>query len=176
MANLIAKSPAEGMLPVEAGNCRLEERSHEAITWVAPLEGREAAVGKALGLEFPAPGRMTGGGGLRAVWSGPGQALILGPPVRPEGAAVADQSSAWAILELSGGAARDTLARLTPLDIRDAAFLEGASARTLLGHMTACISRTGAETYEIMVFRSMTRTAVHEILRAMKGVAGRASL
>lgn len=172
MAKLIAKSPAEGLLPVEVGDSRLDEMHHEAITWVAPLDGHEAV----LAFAFPAPDRMTGGGGRRALWSGSGQALVLGPPLHPEGAAVADQSSAWAVLALSGPAARDVLARLTPLDLRDAVFPEGASARTLLGHMTAGICRTGPETYEIMVFRSMTRTAVHEIARAMKGIAGRAAL
>ena len=174
MARLVARTPAEGLLPIETGACRLEERLYEAITWVAPFEGREADVDRALGLAFPGPGELTGEGNHLALWVGPGQALILGPPVAPEGAAVADQSSGWAVLTLSGEAARDVLARLTPLDLRDTAFPEARTARTLLGHMTASLTRIGPLTYEIMVFRSMTATAVHEIARAMKGVATRA--
>lgn len=176
MARLIAKSPAEGLLPVETGTCRLAERLYEAITWVAPFDGQEEAVGRSMGIAFPAPGQMTGEGNHLAIWIGSGQALILGPPVAPPGAAVADQSAGWAVLTLSGASVRDVLARLTPLDLRDAAFPEASTARTLIGHMTASVSRIGPETYEIMVFRSMARTAVHEITRAMKGVAARAAL
>lgn len=176
MASLIAKTPAQGLLPVEIGGTRLEERLYDAITWVAPFDGQDDAVASAIGLPFPAPGQTTGGGDRRAVWAGPGQALILGPAVAPEGAAHADQSSGWAVLSLTGPAARDALARLTPIDLRDASFPEAATARTLLGHMTVSLTRTGPETYEIMVFRSMTRTAIHDLTRAMKGVAARAAL
>lgn len=176
MARLIAKTPAEGMLPIQIGDCRLEERLYEAITWVAPFDGHETAVGKEIGLALPGPGQMTDGGNHLALWTGPGQALVLGPPVAPRNAAVADQSSAWVVLTLSGAAARDVLARLTPLDVRDTAFPEASTARTLVGHMTASLSRIGPRTYEIMVFRSMTRTAIHEIARAMKGVTARAAL
>lgn len=176
MARLIPKTPAEGLLPVTIGPCRLEERLYEAITWVAPFEGKAAAVGKAIGIVFPEPGQVTGEGHHLALWVGPGQALVLGPPVAPPGAAVADQSSAWAVLTLTGPTAAEILARLTPLDLRDAAFPEASTARTLIGHMTASLTRIGPETYEIMVFRSMTRTAVHEITRAMKGVDARTGL
>ena len=65
------------------------------------------------------------------------------------------------------------LARLTPIDLRDSAFPKGATARTVIGHMTGSITRTGADTYAIMVFRSMAKTAVHELERAMRGVAAR---
>lgn len=176
MARLIAKTPAEGLLSIETEGARLEERLYEAITWVAPFDGNEAAVGRAIGLPWPNPGEITGENLHIALWCGPGQALILGPAVQPKGAAVADQSSAFAVLTLSGPSARDVLARLTPLDLRDAAFPEARTARTLIGHMTASLSRIGPETYEIMVFRSMAKTAVHEIARAMEGVAARAGL
>lgn len=176
MASLIAKTPADGLLPVEIGETRLEERLYDAITWVAPFDGEADAVARAIGLPFPAPGQMTGGGNHLALWTGPGQALVLGPPVAPEGAAHADQSSGWVVLTLTGPAARDVLARLTPIDLRDASFPQAATARTLLGHMTVSLTRIGPETYEIMVFRSMTQTAVHDLTRAMKGVAARAAL
>ena len=173
MADLVSKSPALGLLPVEAGNTRLDECRYDAITWVAPYDGQEEAVGRSLGFAFPGPNETTGQDGARAIWVGPSQALVLGGAVSPEGAAVADQSSGWAVLELSGADARDVLARLTPVDLRDGAFPAGATARTVIGHMTGSITRTGADTYEIMVFRSMAKTAVHELERAMKGVAAR---
>ena len=176
MARLIAKTPADGMLPREIGTCRLEERLYEAITWVAPFDGQSEAVGKSIGLGFPEPGQVTGEGNHLALWAGPGQAFVLGPAVAPAGAAVADQSSALTVLTLTGADARAVLARLTPLDLRDTAFPEASTARTMLGHMTASVTRIGSDSYEIMVFRSMTHTAVHEITRAMKGVTARAAL
>ena len=176
MARLVAKTPAHDLVPVEIGTCRLTEKVYEAITWVAPYDGMANAVSEAIGLPFPGPGQMSGGGPHLALWVGPGQALVLGAPVAPDGAAHADQSSGWAVLMLSGAQARDVLARLTPLDLRESAFPENRTARTLLGHMTASLTRIAPQKFEIMVFRSMANTAVHEIARAMKGVAARADL
>ena len=173
MAELVSQSPAHGLLPIEAGSTRLDERRYDAITWVAPYDGQGEAVGKSLGFAFPGPNETSGQDDARAIWVGPSQALVLGTAVSPEGAAVADQSSGWIVLELSGADARDVLARLTPVDLRDGAFVERATARTVIGHMTGSITRTGADTYEIMVFRSMAKTAVHELERAMRGVAAR---
>lgn len=176
MARLLSKTPAQGLLPIQIGTCRLTETVYEAITWVAPWDGKTEAVAKAIGLPFPEPGRLTGGGLHLALWVGPGQALVLGPPVAPKDAAHADQSSGWAVLTLTGAHARDVLARLTPLDLRDSAFPETRTARTLIGHMTASLSRIASDGYEIMVLRSMAKTAVHEFTRAMKDVAARETL
>ena len=51
-----------------------------------------------------------------------------------------------------------------------------APYRTLLGHMTASITRVDATTYDLMVFRSMAQTLVHDLTRAMKGIAARHTL
>jgi sarcosine oxidase subunit gamma len=98
---------------------------------------------------------------------------VLGATVSPDGAAVADQLSGWTVLELSGDNARDVLARLAPIDLREGALPEGATSRTVIGQMTGSMTRTGVDIYEVMVFRSMAGTAVHELERAMKGVAAR---
>lgn len=175
MARLIAKSPFEALLPVEVAGCVLSEVQSEAITSVAPFAGQEEAVSAALlsaiGAGFPAPDRMTSADGVRIVWTGRAQAMVLGPAVAPAGAAVTDQSDAWAVVALDGSIARQVLARLVPIDLRDRAFPDGASARTMLAHMTCTLMRTGAERYEIMVFRSMAATAVHDLSVAMKSVA-----
>ena len=177
MANLIAKAPMGDMDPITHGSVTLHELPMAAITWVAPFRGREAAVAAALekstGVGFPDPNRVLGDGAVRAVWAGPGQALVLGAVVAPDGAAVADQSDAWAIFALDGAGAADVLARLTPVDLRDAALPVGAAARTLLFHMTATLMRTAADRYEILVFRSMAASAVHELDTAMRRVAAR---
>ena len=182
MARLLSRTPAESALPeaLSIGNVRIEERPEEAITWVAPLDGQERAVSAALkaahGLTFPKPGKVTRAKGLRALSTSPGQALILGAEVTVDGAALADQGAAWCIVEVSGEGARDVLARLTPVDLRDAAFPTHTTARTLIGHMTASLMRTGARSWEIMVYRSMAATLVHDLTRAMKHQAARAAL
>ena len=182
MARLLARTPAEAALPraLSIGETRIDEATPDAITWVAPFDGRAKDVSTALkaktGLTFPKPGKVTRAKAARALWCGPGQALVLGPSVAIDGAACVDQSDAWTILTLSGGDARAVLARLTPVDLRDAALPVDATARTLIGHTTASLTRVGESSWEIMVFRSMASTLVHDTTRAMRHVAARAEL
>lgn len=175
MARLIAKTACSGLLPIETGTVGMSEMLPEAITLVAPFDGQEKAVSEALkstiGAAFPAPGRATGKAGARIVWSGLGQALVLGPPADVPGAAISDQSDAWACIVLEGANVPAVLARLCPLDLRESSFKRGHAARTLLGHMTCLILRSGVARYELLVFRSMARTAIHELARAMTSVA-----
>lgn len=174
MGNLIAKPPCDGLLPVATGALQLSEGVYETITSVAPFKGKDALVSKALkaaiGAALPAPNRATGKADARVVWSGLGQAMVLGPAVAPAGAAVTDQTDAWACLALEGPDAAAVLARLTPLDLRDSQFKRGHAARSLLGHMNCLFLRSGVARYEMLVFRSMAQTAVHELSRAMQSV------
>lgn len=177
MASLIATPPARGLgLPLAVPGARLSEVDPGPVTSVAPHRGREAAVARTLGAAFPSPGRVERIGEARLAWVGPGRALLIGRPP-PDGlaadAAVVDQSDAQAVLLLEGPRARDVLARLVPLDLRDAAFPEGATARTLANHMAVTLSRVGPDGYEVMGMRSMAATLVHEIGTAMRGVAAR---
>ncbi len=175
MVKLIAKSPCDGLLPVTHGSLTLAEIDYGAITSVAPFKARDkevsAALKDAMGAGLPGPNRALGRSDARVVWSGLGQALVLGPAVAPKGAAVVDQSDAWACLALDGDGAADVLARLTPLDLRDGVFKRGHAARSLLGHMTCLFLRTGTARFEMLVFRSMAGTAVHELSEAMISVA-----
>lgn len=178
MAELTSITPCAGILPLTIGSVTLTEEAPEAITSIAPLKGQTDAVSAMLkdtvGAAFPAPNKATGKAGARAVWSGQGQALVLGPSPDPiTGAAMTDQSDAWAVMTLEGAAAREVLARLVPLDLRPDAFKTGHAARTLLGHMMAVLFRTGADRYTVMVFRSMAATAVHDFKTAMEAVAAR---
>ena len=174
MVKLLAKSPAHGVLPVTRGTLKLSDCSPDIITSIAPFKGQEAAVSKALkaaiGLELPAPNRSGVKDGVRLVWSGLAQVFLLGARVNIEGAALTDQSDAWACLALRGAGAADVLARLSPLDLRDSHFEIDHVARSLLGHMNALFVRTDTDRFEILVFRSMAQTAVHELTRAMESV------
>ncbi|RBI82795.1 sarcosine oxidase subunit gamma [Rhodosalinus halophilus] len=176
-------SPCAGLLPLRSGTVRLAEVDPGRITSLMPGPGQAAALDRALsethGLGWPAPGQaiLSQRGGV--VWTGLDQAMLMGPapdPALARHAALTDQSDAWAVADLSGGDGPEVLARLVPVDLRPQAFAEGATARTLLGHMTASITRTGPETLRIMVFRSMARTLVHDLHAAMDAVAARRGL
>jgi len=82
-----------------------------------------------------------------------------------------DQSDSWAVVRLQGAAAQAVLARLTPLDIRSTVFKRGHTARSSLQHMNVSITRVGLQAFEIMAFRSMAKTLVHDICCAMRSVA-----
>lgn len=179
MPSLIEKSPGEGLLPVTAAGVTLTEAPPARITSVAPFAGQEKAVAaalKALGLGWPKPGRALAKEGATILWAGRDQAFLIGaaPDGLPGLAALTDQSDGWARLHLDGPGAEAVLARLVPLDLRPAAFPEGAAARSGLNHMMMVLHRAGPERFEIMVFRSMAASAVHELTRAMQALAARA--
>ena len=177
MANLVEMTPCRGMEPVTIGTVTLSEVLPGRITSLSPLKGASRDMMKQRhGMAFPAPNRATGRAGARAIWSGRDQAMLVGPTPAPELAeafAMTDQSDAWAILRLEGAGWRDVLARLTPLDLREGVFKRGHTARSQLGHMNMSLTRTGRDVVEIMVFRSMAETALHELTGAMTGLAAR---
>lgn len=166
MVELTARTPADGMLPLEIGRSRLSEVVTPAITWVKVLNGGR--------LQMPAPGRVLDDGERRWLSVGPGQAMALGAPLSADpGVAISDQSDAWALLRLEGPDTRDVLARLTSIDLRASRFGVGQTARTLLGHMSASITPVAEDAFDVMVFRSMAASAVHDLKRAMDGIAER---
>ena len=178
MAKLIAQPPLREGLPFGAGTTVLRAPGAGVITSLAPFDGAEAALSGALkaahGLAFPEPGRATGGDAARCVWTGRGQAMLMGPAPGAglaKHAALTDQSDAWALFRLEGRDAAAVLARLMPIDLRPAVFATGHSARTLLGHMACSVTRAEEAGFDIMVMRSMAQSALHELTAAMKSVA-----
>jgi sarcosine oxidase gamma subunit len=168
--NLISKTALHGQTPVTHAGTTLAEVDLGQITSVACFPGQKEAVTKALG-SFPAPN--TNADGL--CWTGPEQAFLIGRPAPDLNglAAVTDQSGGWAALRLSGPAAAEALMRLVPLDLRK--FGAGQAARAPLGHMQMVLMGQG-DGFLILVFRSMARTAWHEIEAALKMLAARKGL
>ena len=127
-------------------------------------------------LALPKPRRSTGKGDVRCIWFGRDEVLLAGPAPHSDlakHAAVVDQSDAWAAVSLSGEAADDVLARLVPVDLRIRHFKSGHTARTMVQHMTASVTRIGDNSFLILVFRSMAGTLVHDLKSAMEAVAAR---
>lgn len=179
MVDLTATTPCGDLLPLSHGRAELQEADLGVLTSLSPF-GEEAALAAALqehhGVGWPAPNRTTGGDQARCIWFGRGEALLIGPApaaALADHAAVVDQSDGWAAFSLKGEDAVDVLARLVPVDLRARAFATGETRRTLLGHMTVSITRTGAEEFLILGFRSMAQTLVHEVSQAMETVASR---
>jgi sarcosine oxidase subunit gamma len=162
--------------PAARGQATLALADLGTMTSIAPFPGQEAAVSAALtglGLTFPAPNAVVAAQGARIVWTGRAQAFLIGAeaPDLAGLAATTDQSDGWVALSLTGTAAADVLARLVPLDLR--AMAVGRAARSALGHMPLILWREEAG-FILMTFRSMARTAWHEVLVAMEGVEARA--
>ncbi|MEP2782973.1 MAG: sarcosine oxidase subunit gamma [Pseudoruegeria sp.] len=177
MAELIAKTPCGDFLPVTRGALELKEAEPVSMTALARFDNQDAATDKILseahGVGFPAPGQCTRQGNVRALWFGPDQAMLIGPAPAAslrDCCAVTDQSDAWCRVHLTGEGAEQVLARLVPIDLRLSTFGIGAVARTEVFHMAAVISRLSDAVFEIMVFRSMAETLVHDLDVAMKSV------
>lgn len=177
MPELIAKSALEGQR-LTVGTVTLAEVDVGKVTSVAGFPGGAKAVAKGLktlGLAMPEPNTFVEKKGARIVWTGRDQAFLVGVvPTALEGAAVTDQTDGWTVLGLSGTGAVDVLARLVPMDLRLAAFPVGRAVRTQLNHMNVVILRVSDYAFEIMAFRSMARTAWHEVETTMHMVAARA--
>ncbi len=179
MARLIASTPCAGLLPRTIGAVTLTEVMLGPVTSVAPFRDKSEAVTAALaveGLRFPTPGETLTSGPARIIWAGHGRALLCGvePPLALSAlAALTDQTDASATVRIDGDQAQAVLARLVPVDLRQQIFPEGATARTIVGHMTASVTRVGPLAFEVMVMRSMAATLVHELSEAAIGVAAR---
>jgi sarcosine oxidase subunit gamma len=174
---LIAK-PAVDHTALTFGSCTLTPVDLGPITSVALFPGQEKAAAKALkplGLTFPAPNTLSHKDGSMLVWTGREQAFLIGVEAPDFGAsaAVTDQSGGWSALRLTGAKAHDVLMRHVPLDLRLHAFPVDRAVRAPSGHMSAVLLRESDESFLVLTFRSMARTAWHELETALRTVAAR---
>jgi heterotetrameric sarcosine oxidase gamma subunit len=98
-------------------------------------------------------------------------------------AAVADQSSGYAILRLTGPKLRETLAKILPIDLHSRAFQPGDVASTTASHVGATLWRLqdapdGSPVFEIAVFRSLAGSFWHCLASSAAefGLLGQASV
>lgn len=178
VADLNETSACAGLLPLSIGRFTVEERLPGVLTSLSAFD--PVAMGKALekahGVAWPVPKRSTGKAKARCLWFGLREVLLLGPTpdvALAKHGAVVDVTDGWAVVEVSGTGVEDVLARLVPVDVRSTTFKRGHTVRTKLGHMNASITRVGADAFEILVFRSMATTLVHDLKRAMESVMAR---
>ncbi|MEO0485232.1 MAG: sarcosine oxidase subunit gamma [Pseudomonadota bacterium] len=169
MVRLIARSAAQDLLPIEGPGVRVEEAAFAPLTSLAGDIG--GALKAAHGLDLPAPGQVASDGVRHCLWFGRAHWMLIGVEGdAPFAGTVTDQSDAWCRVVMSGARAAEALSYLTPIDLRDGAFPVGVLARTQIKHLNASIWRREAKVYELMAFRSMAVTLVHDLKEAMRSL------
>ena len=178
MGNLSPCTPLEHLLPLTIGALTARENAPRRITAILPFRGKDetlrTALKKAHDLSLPAPGKITQKAGMRLVWAGRDQVLLIGakPASRTlaPSAALEDQSNAWAVIRLQGEGPANALARLCPVDLRASVFKQNHVVATEFAHIPALITRAPSGV-EIMVGRSFVKTAVERLSDARESVA-----
>jgi sarcosine oxidase subunit gamma len=142
-----------------------------------------AALHEGFGLDLPLRPGCTVAGALELVWAGPGQWLALDAArdgiarfgfardlaTRLDVAAsVTDLTGARAVLRLSGPCARDTLAKLVPIDLDESVFPPGAAALTMASHVGVTLWRPAPNAWDIACYRSFGESLAHHLLEAAR--------
>jgi sarcosine oxidase, subunit gamma len=106
------------------------------------------------------PGTLTRTGDRLALWLGPDEWLLVGPPgsrFEPAGAgSIVDVSAARTTIEISGDRARDLLAHGCALDLHPSVFPEGRCAQTMLAQAQVILVHVDG-VYRVLVRSSYAR-------------------
>lgn len=124
----------------------------------------------ALSLDMPSQGRITKGGERACAWMSPDEVLILLPydqvaqalgvlAAKLAGAhhLAVDVSDARAVFTLTGAAAREVLAKLTPADLAPGVFGAGQVRRSRVAQVAAAFWMDDAGVFTLVCFRSVAR-------------------
>ncbi|WP_214368638.1 sarcosine oxidase subunit gamma [Pseudonocardia sp. H11422] len=139
--------------------------------------GFAGAVGVALPVE---PGTTSAGTGVEALWLGPDEWLLVGPPgteaeltarvqaaVGDEHASVVDVSAQHTTLLLAGPRARDVLAHGCSIDLHPRVFGAGRCAQTMLARARVVLVADGPDALRVVVRSSYARYLADWLLDAM---------
>ena len=107
---------------------------------------------------------------------GPGQWFVIGdaplpaaeifgktPPLDGK-ASMSDQGHGRVRIGISGASVEAVLAKGTAVDLAVSNFPVGHSAMTLIGHISALISRTGEDRFELLVLRGFAASLWDELI------------
>ncbi len=185
MVKLQEKSAfADQGLPFEAGGITVTGIDLAEMISVSPQTGMQDQVSKtlekAVGVGLSDIGKWQAAGDVTVIWTGRGQWFVVGPEglsdklAKLSGrAGMTGQADGWAVAQVTGKGALEVMARLCPLDFE--AMQVGDAARSEFQHMQSVI-RVIEGGFEVMVFRSMARTFVHDLKGAMTSVAAQSTL
>ncbi|WP_428426353.1 sarcosine oxidase subunit gamma family protein [Pararhizobium sp.] len=108
---------------------------------------------------------------------GPGQWFVIGDaplsaaeifaktPLLDGKASISDQGHGRVRIGISGASVEAVLAKGTAVDLALSNFPVGHSAMTLIGHISALISRTGPESFELLVLRGFAESLWDELIQ-----------
>ncbi|WP_426239658.1 sarcosine oxidase subunit gamma family protein [Pararhizobium sp. DWP1-1-3] len=108
---------------------------------------------------------------------GPGQWFVIGDaplsaaeifaktPLLDGKASISDQGHGRVRIGISGMSVEAVLAKGTAVDLALPNFPVGHSAMTLIGHISALISRTGPESFELLVLRGFAESLWDELIQ-----------
>jgi sarcosine oxidase subunit gamma len=109
------------------------------------------------------PGTVTRTGDRLALWLGPDEWLLVGPPgsrfdlgVLAGAVSIVDVSAARTTIEIGGARARDLLAHGCALDLYPSVFPAGRCAQTMLAHAQVILVHLDAA-YRVLVRSSYAR-------------------
>jgi sarcosine oxidase subunit gamma len=157
------------------------DRDGLGVATVLVRRGRLAAltqrVRERFGIELPRGPQRIAAGNIAFAGTGPEAWLATGEQhgnafglalkeALGDTASVADQSSGYAVLRMTGPKLRETLAKVLPIDLHPRAFAPGAVASTTASHVGATLWRLedaadGSPVFEIAVFRSLAGSFWH---------------
>jgi methylglutamate dehydrogenase subunit D len=159
---------------LSAPGLRLQVLKPRAMVHVMARRNKRAELGRTVQTQFgvvlPDMPILARGNKVSLLWAGHHQWLALAADeVRAnlltelqtsvgDAASLSDQSDARFAVMASGPKVRDTLAKLTPIDLHPRVFAPSQTALTLFGHLTGQITQINdAPSYELMVFRSFAQ-------------------
>lgn len=161
------RHPLDGAVAANASRRadHLEILAEPMVVSVVALPSRVEAVETVLRDTWPEQIRTIGPGDWLLVGAHLDQTLPKALKARlASDALVTDQSSGRAVMLLSGPHCRDILAKLTPLDLDPQMFETGRSATAFFAHVSATITRTGEDLFEIALMRSFALFAYEELM------------
>ena len=140
------------------------------ITLRGDLSSKEvtAAVKTAIGLDMPAQRQALSGQGAAVLWMSPDELLLMCPyadaaqtiaaleeALNGQHFLVANVSDARTYVRVSGAGARETLAKVCPVDLSEKAFTPGMFRRTRMAQIPAAFWLDEAGIFHLICFRSV---------------------
>lgn len=132
--------------------------------------GFAKSVASVTGLDLPDQRQVAGKDEITLVWMSPDELLIALPHdaaddmVAKLNTALADVhhlavnvSDARVVIEVSGAGARETLAKVAPVDLSPEAFSQGVVRRTRIAQVPAAFWMTDESSFRVVAFRSVAQ-------------------
>lgn len=140
-----------------------------------------AALKEETGFSLPKPRKITQKKGMSLAWMSPDELLLgityekagdvatrLGDALKAQHALVANVSDARVMFQVSGEAARDVMAKVSPVDFSAPSFVKGQIRRTRIAQVSAAIWMVDQHSFRVIAFRSVAKYVFDSLKDASK--------